>query len=128
MNFTDYRLPELYCGYDKRPGEQKHVRYPVACSPQAWAAGAIPHALWNLLGLRANALESKLRILRPTLPEGVDWLEMHNVPVGSARLDLRFTREGPPEDALAVRVDAEVREGDLQVERVDDLVPPEVYT
>jgi len=51
--FRHYRLPELYAGYARSAAEARPVSYPVACSPQAWAAGAIPHALWNLLGLRA---------------------------------------------------------------------------
>ncbi len=35
-----YRLPELICGFKRRGGEAP-VPYPVACSPQAWAAGAV---------------------------------------------------------------------------------------
>lgn len=35
--FEYERLPELFCGYEKSTG--KAVKYPVACSPQAWAAG-----------------------------------------------------------------------------------------
>src|SRR5262249_51925796 len=35
-----HRLPELLCGFRRRPGEGPTL-YPVACSPQAWAAGAV---------------------------------------------------------------------------------------
>src|SRR5690606_14867347 len=31
------RLPELFCGFSRRPGAGPTL-YPVACSPQAWAA------------------------------------------------------------------------------------------
>lgn len=123
-NFPEYRMPELFCGYERR-GERYPVRYPVACSPQAWAAGAIPHALWNLLGLRANALRNTLRVVRPVLPVWLDALEMKGVQVGSSRVDLRFGRVGRNG---AVEVDAEVRQGDLRVELVDEAEQPDVYT
>src|SRR5690606_26576372 len=32
------RMPELFCGFARGPHEAP-VRYPMACSPQAWAAG-----------------------------------------------------------------------------------------
>jgi hypothetical protein len=97
----------------------------VACSPQAWAAGAIPHALWNLLGLRANALQNTLRVVRPVLPVWLDALEMKGVQVGRSRVDLRFGRVG--RDG-AVEVDAEVRQGELRVEFLDEAEQPDVYT
>src|SRR5688500_4215358 len=34
-----HRLPELICGFDRRSDEHPTL-YPVACAPQAWAAGA----------------------------------------------------------------------------------------
>lgn len=37
---SGYRLPELICGFKRREDEAP-VPYPVACSPQAWAAGAV---------------------------------------------------------------------------------------
>src|SRR6266550_3702164 len=39
QQFSDFRLPELFCGFD-REGSAMPVPYPVACSPQAWSAGA----------------------------------------------------------------------------------------
>jgi glycogen debranching enzyme len=37
--FVDvHRLPELFCGFHRRPGEGPTL-YPVACAPQAWATG-----------------------------------------------------------------------------------------
>lgn len=39
----DLRLPELYCGFEADGfAATRPVAYPVSCSPQAWAAGAIP--------------------------------------------------------------------------------------
>lgn len=48
--FDLHRLPELFCGYDR--GETPFpVDYPVACSPQAWAAGSILLLLREIIGL-----------------------------------------------------------------------------
>ena len=117
VNLRGHRLPELFCGHDRRVSEERPISYPVACSPQAWASGALPHALWNLLGLRADALRGRLTVQRPRLPQALAWLEVHGLAVGAARVDLRFER-GADE---AVRVDAKVGEGDLEVERVDEI-------
>ena len=48
--FVDlHRMPELFCGFRRRPGEGPTL-YPVACSPQAWAAGAVFHLAPGLSG------------------------------------------------------------------------------
>lgn len=88
----DYRMPELYSGFPRRSDEQAPVGYPVACSPQAWAAGAVPYLVWNMLGLEADALTERLVIRRPTLPASVSWLRLEGVRVGRATVDLRFSR------------------------------------
>jgi glycogen debranching enzyme len=49
--FTLDRLPELFCGYD-REQTPFPVDYPVACSPQAWAAGCIIQIAQVMLGLQ----------------------------------------------------------------------------
>src|SRR5699024_5281723 len=48
------RMPELFCGFRRRPGEGPTL-YPVACSPQAWAAGVVYQLLQACLGLRVEA-------------------------------------------------------------------------
>ncbi len=67
-HFEYTRLPELFCGYDDSIGYP--VSYPVACSPQAWAAGTSIVLVQTMLGLEPDALNRKLR-LAPFLPEGV---------------------------------------------------------
>lgn len=115
--FSAYRVPELYCGYARRTGQQQPVRYPLANSPQAWAAGAIPYALWHLLGLEARALDGRLRVVRPRLPERLGWLELRNVSVGAARVNLRFDRVGADG---AAQVQSSVQSGTLRVETSDE--------
>ncbi len=48
--FDGHRLPELFCGYD-RATTPFPVDYPVACSPQAWAAGSVVLLLQSLAGI-----------------------------------------------------------------------------
>lgn len=62
-----YRIPELYCGFPRREGEHP-VAYPVACAPQAWSAAALFLLLQASLGMRVNAIERQISLLRPSLP------------------------------------------------------------
>ena len=125
-----YRLPELFSGYERREGEQRPVGFPVACSPQAWAAGAIPHVLWTTLGLRANAPENRLRIVRPVLPPWLDWLELQNIRVGKACLALRFERTGGPEapGVQPATVDVISNEDGVEIEVTGEVSDPGLYT
>src|SRR5438477_302718 len=47
--FELHRLPELFCGFHREHG-QGPTPYPVACSPQAWAAGSLFMLLGACLG------------------------------------------------------------------------------
>jgi glycogen debranching enzyme len=110
MHFNGYRLPELFAGF-ARDEYGYPVRFPVACHPQAWAAGSIPYLIEAMLGLSPNAFEKRLNVVRPMLPEFVSHLELHDLAVGAARVSLRFERT--PEDTTAVTVlDTE---GELEV-------------
>jgi glycogen debranching enzyme len=108
MYFESYRLPELFTGF-ARGSHSVPVRYPVACHPQAWAAGSVPFLLTTLLGLQPDAFARRLRIVRPMLPDFIDRLHMRGLRVGAARADLSFTRA---DRRLAVAAQVE---GDLDV-------------
>ncbi|HEX6314616.1 MAG TPA: amylo-alpha-1,6-glucosidase, partial [Gemmatimonadaceae bacterium] len=107
--FDHYRLPEVFAGFS-RSGYEVPVRYPVACHPQAWAAGSIPYLLQSLLGLDPDAFARRLTVVRPRLPGFIDMITLSGVRVGDATVDLRFERDG---DAMALEV--ERLEGDLEV-------------
>jgi len=92
VHFSNNRLPELFAGFD-REDYAIPVRYPVACHPQAWAAGAIPYLLQVMLGLEPQAFEKRLRLLRPWLPSFVQSVALYDLRVGKAKIDLKFTRE-----------------------------------
>ena len=91
--FDLYRLPELFAGFD-RGAYGRPVRYPVACSPQAWAAGSLPYLLTAVLGLVPDAFARTLRVVRPRLPEWLEWVEIKGLMVGTSQVDLRFERSG----------------------------------
>jgi glycogen debranching enzyme len=111
--FPDYRLPELFAGFSREDYEAP-VPYPVACRPQAWAAGTIPYLLVTALGLRPDGLSGVLRIRRPRLPRHLDTLSVHGLRVGGATVDLRFDRVRADRPAVAV-TEAHVVDGRLDV-------------
>ena len=85
------RLPELFCGFPRRPGEPP-VPYPVSCTPQAWAAGASFMMLQALLGITVDAFDKTVTIVRPQLPAGVNRLLVPKLEIGGCTMDLAFER------------------------------------
>ncbi len=107
---ADYlRLPELYCGFTRRT-PNRPVSYPVACSPQAWAAGAPFLMLQAMLGISARAHENLLTVNKPHLPSWLNTVEVRNLAVGSSRISLVFRREGDITSFSLLE-----REGDVRV-------------
>lgn len=89
-HFRDFRLPELFCGLPREEGSL--VRYPVACSPQAWAAAAPFLFLQSIVGVHANALERRLSIRNACLPPSLEWVEFSHLRIGQSRVHIRFRR------------------------------------
>ena len=85
--FPDLRLPELFCGFP-RADVGAPVAYPVACSPQAWAAAAPFYMLHTMLGLRADASAHRLELIRPNLPDWLGKITITGLPVGEDTVDL----------------------------------------
>lgn len=106
VNF-DMRLPELFCGFMRRRGEPP-TAYPVACLPQAWAAGAPFMMLEACLGMTIDATREEVLIEQPALPEGIDWLEVNNLRVGRKTVSILFSRVGGKIVASADRSDVRV--------------------
>ncbi|HSL20203.1 MAG TPA: amylo-alpha-1,6-glucosidase [Vicinamibacterales bacterium] len=104
-----HRLPELICGFHRRGGEYPTL-YPVACAPQAWAAGAVYLLLQASLGLRVDAGARSVSFSRAVLPGSIDSLQITNLQVGDAVIDLLFERH--PHD-VGVRVLR--RTGDVEI-------------
>ncbi len=83
--FPYHRLPELFCGFSRRP-DQGPTPYPVACNPQAWAAGAVFMILAACLGLKFTA--KGLCFCRPTLPRFLRKVQLRNLKIKEMALDL----------------------------------------
>jgi glycogen debranching enzyme len=92
-NQFDMRLPELFCGFPRVAG-QGPAPYPVACQPQAWASGSVFLLLQACLGIQVDGERQEVHVTQPTLPIGVESLTIHELPVCSERIDLRFHRIG----------------------------------
>ncbi len=89
----DYmRMPELFCGFSRARLDYP-VIYPVACSPQAWSAAAIFLMVQTMLGISADAPQGVLYVNRPSLPNWLTRVEIRDMAVGNARIDLLFRRE-----------------------------------
>jgi glycogen debranching enzyme len=87
------RLPELFCGFTRRR-KRGPTAYPVACSPQAWAAAAPFALVAAATGLSLSHEEETVRLANPSLPAFLDDLSLSGIRVAGSRLDLRLSRAG----------------------------------
>jgi glycogen debranching enzyme len=104
-----HRLPELFCGFPRRPGEGPTL-YPVACSPQAWSSAAVYLLLQSCLGLHVDALHGQISFSQPALPEFLSEVHIHNLRIGQATADLLLRRVGRDVGINVLR-----REGQIEV-------------
>ena len=101
------RLPELFCGFTRRLGKGPTL-YPVACSPQAWSAGAVFLLLQSSIGLSIDAIEKQIVLTSPVLPSFLESVRIRNVEVGDASVDLMLFRSGNSVAATVERRSGEV--------------------
>lgn len=104
-----HRLPELYCGFPRRPAEGPTL-YPVACAPQAWSAASIFLVLQASLGLSIKGAESELLFSHPVLPEFLREVRLKDLRVGAGVVDLHLIRYGNDVSVNVLR-----REGDVRI-------------
>jgi glycogen debranching enzyme len=106
---ADYlRLPELFCGFTRRT-PNRPVSYPVACSPQAWAAGSPFLMLQAMLGISSRADLNLLTVNQPHLPTWLNTVELRNMQVGRSHISLVFRREGEITSFSMLSRDGDVR-------------------
>ena len=103
------RLPELICGVERRTG-QGPTLYPVACSPQAWAAGAVFMLLQGCLGISIDAQKRRVVFDRPYLPQGIPQLTINDLRIEDCRIGLFLERDSGP-----VRVQVNEKHGEVAV-------------
>jgi len=108
-HFVDLRrMPELFCGFRRRSDEGPTL-YPVACAPQAWAAGAVFLLLQSCLGLSVDARANRIGIVHPQLPPGLDRVTIGGLSLGEGRsADLHVERRGADVAATVLHYTGEV--------------------
>jgi glycogen debranching enzyme len=106
---ADHRLPELFCGFPQQT-QQGPVPYPVACKPQAWAAGSLFLLLQAVLGLHIDAWTRRVTIGQAVLPGWLNELSIHGLWVRNARVDLRIVR-----GRASAAVEVLEKQGDVEI-------------
>ena len=119
MRATSYldqrRIPELFCGFRRRPGRGPTL-YPAACSPQAWAAAAPFSLIQSMLGLEFRPQDGEVRFNNPVIPPMAGSITLRNVRLGNASAD--FIVRPSIGDGVALEV---LRtQGDLRISLVVD--------
>ena len=86
-----HRLPELICRFPRKPGEGP-ILYPVACTPQAWAAGAVFLLIQACLGMPFHGTDREIRFIHPSFPEFLPAIQIEIFRIGNVLADLEITR------------------------------------
>jgi glycogen debranching enzyme len=86
------RLPELFCGFHKRADASGPTLYPVACAPQAWAAGAVYLLLRACIGITVRARDRQICFSKPTMPPSLQEVRIENLRLADAEVDLLIQR------------------------------------
>ena len=108
--FADlHRMPELICGFLRRPDEGPTL-YPVACAPQSWAAASVFFLLAASIGLEIDAVRQRIVFNRPTLPPWLRQVDIRGLRAGQGVVDLELRRH--PRD---VSIHLKRRQGDVEV-------------
>jgi glycogen debranching enzyme len=107
--FVEHRLPELFCGFYRRDGEGP-VPYAVACSPQSWSAASVFLLLQAILGMKIDAMTSRISFVRPALPEFLKEIRIKNLKAGNGSVDLLVRGS-----ARSATVEIERRDGPVEV-------------
>jgi glycogen debranching enzyme len=108
VTVDDMRLPELFCGFTRR-SPNRPVAYPVACSPQAWAAGAPFLLLQAMLGISADAPANTINVNKPHLPGWLNTVELHDLRIGGSTVSIVFQRQGETTGFSLLDKDGDVR-------------------
>jgi glycogen debranching enzyme len=108
LHFDSHRLPELFCGFPRRSGAGPTL-YPVACSPQAWAAAAVFGMLQACLGLDIDVGHSEITLRTPRLPPFIDWIRITRLGAPGPNADLLLQRYERNVGIEVVRKDGDVR-------------------
>lgn len=96
------RLPELFCGFERRRGEGP-TAYPVACSPQAWSVAAVFLLLQSILQMKISSEEKKIYFNKPVLPEFLSTVTIKELPLGNSYCSFTMHRY-ESDDAVSINM------------------------
>jgi glycogen debranching enzyme len=103
------RLPELFCGFPRKRS-QSPTSYPVACSPQAWAAATPLSLLRSCFGIGFDPGSKQIMFDHPLLPPFVNEVVLRKLSAGRGHLDVAVRRgEG------GASINVLNRDGDVRV-------------
>ncbi|MDF2994498.1 MAG: amylo-alpha,6-glucosidase [Xanthobacteraceae bacterium] len=94
------RLPELFCGFPKQRSNGPTF-YPVACSPQAWAAATPLSLLQSCIGVSFRPGSCEVVFDRPVLPDFLHEVTLRGIRCGEGGIDV-FLRQSGPEVVVSV--------------------------
>ena len=106
--FALHRLPELFCGFRRRPGESP-TQYPVSCSPQTWASASVFLLQASMVGLRIDGAKSEVVFATPTLPAFLPEVRLTGLRVGAGRVDLELIRHERDVGVNVLERDSDIR-------------------
>ena len=109
QRFPDLRLPELYCGFDRRDVGRAGP-LPRRLLPAGLVRGGVAAPRPDDVRARADAAGRSLELVRPHLPTWLGKLTVTNLRVGDASVDLLFHRWRGTTSAEVLR-----KSGDLEV-------------
>ena len=110
------RLPELFCGFS-RQRSRGPTFYPVACSPQAWAAAAPLYLLQSCLGLSFEAEASRVVFRKPALPDFLNEITLTGLSLPAGKVDVHGVARRPRLRRRCARPFAGDRSRDDQLKR-----------
>jgi len=102
------RLPELFCGFQRNRARGPTL-YPVACAPQAWAAGTPFMLLQAALGLEFDPDRHEILLRAPRLPAFLDEVTLRHLQLGESSVDLTVRRHGADVSLQILRNDGQIR-------------------
>jgi len=104
------RLPELFCGFHKRPGTSGPTLYPVACCAASMGRRRrLPFAACLPRYVRTRA-ERQICFAHPLLPANLDEVRIENLRVVDATVDLLMRRQEDGVDVEVLR-----RRGEIEI-------------
>jgi glycogen debranching enzyme len=104
----DYRLPELFCGFDRVKG-QGPTSYPVACAPQAWSVGAIFMLIQSCLGMKIKAAENTISFCHPVLPSFLKEITISNLRINNKQVIVQVRRNNEGIDVNLLSPDTDIK-------------------